>query len=145
MRAVIQRVDNATVSVKPAYFEHIGPGLLVLLGIEDVDTHSDAIWLANKIVHLRVFADEKGLMNLSVLDIKGGIMVISQFTLYASTRKGNRPSFIRSAAPEKALKQYNDFIDLLNSGLGIKVREGKFGKHTGYLTCEFRTSYNYYR
>lgn len=129
MRAVIQRVNSATVYVDPAYFEQIGQGLLVLIGIEDYDTLNDAIWLANKIIHLRVFGDEKGLMNLSVLDVKGEIMVISQFTLYASTRKGNRPSFIRSAGPEKAIKHYNDFIDLLNSGLGRKVREGKFGKH----------------
>jgi D-aminoacyl-tRNA deacylase len=129
MRAVIQRVSKAKVFVAPDYSEQIGLGLLVLLGIEENDEQDDVVWLVNKIMNLRIFGDNNGLMNLSVQDVKGEIMVISQFTLHASTRKGNRPSFIRSALPGDALILYNDFIALMNSGLGIIVKAGKFGKH----------------
>ena len=129
MRAVIQRVNKASVFSPPAYFEQIGNGMLVFLGIEANDTQNEANWLANKIIHLRIFPDTNNLMNLCIQDIKGEMMIISQFTLHASTRKGNRPSFIRSAPPEKALLLYNDFIDLIKSGLGTSVKIGRFGDH----------------
>jgi D-aminoacyl-tRNA deacylase len=129
MRAVIQRVNEASVSSSNAYFENIGRGLLILLGIEDNDTHNDADWLAKKIIHLRIFGDNNGLMNLSVLDVRGEIMVISQFTLHGSTKKGNRPSFVHAAPPDKASLLYNDFIELISSDFDRPVKVGKFGEH----------------
>jgi D-aminoacyl-tRNA deacylase len=129
MRAVIQRVSMASVRSSEAYFEQISQGMLVLLAIEENDTHEDAEWLAKKIVQLRIFPDTNGLMNLSIKDNDGEILLVSQFTLYASTKKGNRPSFIRSAHPERALLLYNDFTNLINSGLGKSVKTGKFGEH----------------
>jgi D-tyrosyl-tRNA(Tyr) deacylase len=129
MRAVIQRVNKASVSVTNGYFEEISQGLLVLLGVEENDTHDDGVWLANKILNLRIFGDSNGLMNLSIHDVKGEIMIISQFTLHASTKKGNRPSFIRAASHEYASLLYNEFIQLVNVGLGSTVKTGKFGEH----------------
>jgi len=129
MRAVIQRVRKASVSASPGYFQEIGQGLLVFIGIEQNDTYDEAVWLANKIINLRIFGDDNELMNLSIQDIKGEIMIISQFTLHASTKKGNRPSFIRAASPEYALILYNKFIELINSGLGTSAKTGKFGEH----------------
>ena len=129
MRAVIQRVSKASVSSSAEYFEEIGQGLLVLLGIEENDTHDEAIWLSNKIMNLRIFGDNNGLMNLGVQEVNGEIMVISQFTLHASTRKGNRPSFIRAASHERALLLDHDFIELIRSGLRSSVKIGKFGEH----------------
>ncbi len=129
MRAVIQRVNKASVSCDPGYFEEIGTGLLVLLGIEESDSHDDALWLANKILNLRIFSDGNGLMNLSVQDIKGEFLIISQFTLHASTRKGNRPSFIRAASPDFALSLYHEFIEIVKAGNSNAVKIGKFGEH----------------
>jgi D-tyrosyl-tRNA(Tyr) deacylase len=129
MRAVIQRVNKASVSVTNGYFEEISQGLLVLLGVEENDSHDDGIWLANKILNLRIFGDSNGLMNLSIHDVKGEIMIISQFTLHASTKKGNRPSFIRAASHENASLLYNEFIQLVSAGLGSKVKTGKFGEY----------------
>jgi D-tyrosyl-tRNA(Tyr) deacylase len=129
MRAVIQRVSKASVSISPVYFEEIGPGLLVLLGVEENDTPDEAVWLANKILNLRIFGDANGLMNLSIQDVKGEIMIISQFTLHASTRKGNRPSFIRAASPEFAQMLYNNFIELIRAGIRNSVKSGIFGEH----------------
>jgi D-aminoacyl-tRNA deacylase len=129
MRAVIQRVNKASVSASPGYLEEIGQGMLVFLGIEHNDTHAESVWLANKIMNLRIFADGNGLMNLSIHDIKGEIMIISQFTLHASTRKGNRPSFIRAASPDSALLLYHEFIEFINTELKTSVKVGKFGEH----------------
>jgi len=129
MRAVIQRVNRASVTVAPDYREEIGHGLLVLLGIEQGDTLEDTVWLANKIINLRIFGDSNGLMNLSVSDVQGELMIISQFTLHASTKKGNRPSFIRAANPDFAVKLYQEFIELIKTGISNKVKVGKFGEH----------------
>jgi len=129
MRAVIQRVNKASVSCDPGYFEEIGPGLLVLLGIEESDNQDDAHWLGNKILNLRIFSDNNGLMNLSIQDIKGEFLIISQFTLHASTKKGNRPSFIRAASPDFALQLYHDFIEIIKEKNGNSVKSGKFGEH----------------
>jgi len=129
MRAVIQRVNKATISSINKYFEEIGQGLLVLLGIEENDTYDEAVWLAHKIMNLRIFGDENGLMNLNIFDIKGEIMIISQFTLQASTKKGNRPSFIRAASQESALFLYHEFIKLIKIKLDSLVKIGNFGEH----------------
>ena len=127
MRVVIQRVSNAIVVSNGIPTGEIGKGLVVLLGIEQVDTEEDAIWLADKIRQLRIFADDDQKMNLSLEDINGEIMVVSQFTLHASTKKGNRPSFIKAARPEHAIPLYNYFIDILNQQLQCKVHTGIFG------------------
>ena len=127
MRAVIQRVSGASVSVAGETISEIGRGLLVLVGIEDADGEEDLIWLANKIVQLRIFDDADGIMNLSVMDTGGDILVVSQFTLHAKTRKGNRPSYIMAARPEKAIPVYNEFISTLTNLLGRKVASGEFG------------------
>ncbi|HIA37868.1 MAG TPA: D-tyrosyl-tRNA(Tyr) deacylase [Flavobacteriales bacterium] len=127
MRLVVQRVKEASVIVKGKIVGSIGDGLIVFLGIEDLDTHEDIIWLSNKIVKMRIFDDEQGLMNLSVQDINGEILVISQFTLHASTKKGNRPSFIKAAKPEIAKPLYNGFISQLQSDLGKQIQSGRFG------------------
>jgi len=129
MRAVIQRVTIAAVSVAGAKKAGIGKGLLVLLGIEDTDTQTDINWLAGKISRLRVFDDEKGVMNLSVNDIGGDLLVVSQFTLHASTKKGNRPSYIKAARPEIAIPLYEKFATTCSQLLGKKVSTGKFGAH----------------
>jgi D-tyrosyl-tRNA(Tyr) deacylase len=127
MRAVIQRVSEASVTVEEKVVGAIGAGLLVLVGVEDADTAEDVQWLAAKIVGLRIFNDDAGLMNRSLTDIGGGILAISQFTLHASTKKGNRPSFIRAAKPPHAVPMYEAFVRELEKGLGKKVETGIFG------------------
>ncbi len=116
MRAVIQRVSEASVTIGGKEKASIKKGLLVLLGIEEADSQTDIEWLSGKIVRLRIFSDENQLMNLSIQDVKGEILVISQFTLFADTKKGNRPSFIRAARPEIAIPLYNKFLDATGKG-----------------------------
>ncbi len=127
MRAVIQRVTGASVEIDGKIHSEIDGGLLVLLGIETGDNDDDIDWLAGKISRLRIFNDEKGVMNLSVKDIKGEILVVSQFTLHASTKKGNRPSYIKSAPPVTAIPLYENFIEKLSAELGKPVKTGEFG------------------
>ncbi len=127
MRAVIQRVSQASCMVENDVTGEIGTGLVVLLGIEDADTDDDLQWLAQKIIALRIFSDEKGLMNKALADIDGGILLISQFTLFAQTKKGNRPSFIRAARPEKAIPLYEKMIAALQNLTGKKIATGIFG------------------
>jgi len=127
MRAVIQRVKRASVEIGHAIKGEIGCGLLVLLAIEAADSQDDIDWLSGKIVRLRIFPDEAGVMNRSVQEAGGGILVVSQFTLYASTRKGNRPSYIRSAGPEIAVPLYQAFIAKISQELGKPVPTGEFG------------------
>src|SRR4030095_14865054 len=127
MRAVIQRVSHASVSIGGQIKGAIPTGLLVLLAIEETDTTDDIDWLSGKLVRLRVFNDEQGLMNRSVQEVQGGILVVSQFTLFASTKKGNRPSYSRSARPEIAIPLYEKFIAKLTTELGKPVETGEFG------------------
>jgi D-aminoacyl-tRNA deacylase len=127
MRVVVQRVSEARVTVEGNTVGSIGSGLLILLGIETEDEGEDADWLCRKIAQLRVFNDDKGIMNLSVQDVSGELMVISQFTLHAKTKKGNRPSYIRAAAPGKAIPMYHRFIATLEEITGKKVAAGEFG------------------
>ena len=127
MKAVIQRVSRANVQIDKKTRGEIGTGLLVLLGIEDADTVEDIQWLSNKIVNLRIFNDENAVMNKSVLDVNGDILLISQFTLHASTKKGNRPSYIKASKPEFATPMYERMIDQLGRDLGNKVQTGIFG------------------
>ena len=127
MRTVIQRVGRASVTISNQERAAIGPGLVVLLGIEESDDKDDIEWLCNKIIQLRIFADSNGVMNLSVAETGGSIMVISQFTLHARTRKGNRPSYIRAAHPDKAIPMYNRFVSILSALLGREVATGEFG------------------
>ena len=127
MRAVIQRVSEANCKVDGEITGAIGFGFMVLLGIEDADTDEDLTWLAQKITGLRVFGDENGLMNKSLADIDGGILLISQFTLFAQTKKGNRPSFIKAARPTKAIPLYEKMIVTLENLTGKKIATGIFG------------------
>ena len=127
MRVVIQRVSEAGVTVDGKTTGRIKTGLLVLLGIEDSDGEEDVVWLSNKIVNLRIFNDEAGVMNRSVLDVNGGVLLISQFTLHASTKKGNRPSYIRAGKPGVAIPIYEKMIRQLEKDLGKKVETGVFG------------------
>ncbi len=127
MRVVIQRVKEASVTVEEKKISAIETGLLVLVGIESEDTEEDISYLAKKIAQLRVFDDENGVMNLSVRDIGGDVIVVSQFTLQASTKKGNRPSYIRAARPEFSIPMYEKFVDSMEEILGKKVGTGKFG------------------
>jgi D-tyrosyl-tRNA(Tyr) deacylase len=127
MRAVIQRVSAASVSIGGKEKASIKKGLLVLLGIEETDSQADIDWLSGKTVRLRIFSDENRLMNLSVQDVKGEILVISQFTLFADTKKGNRPSYIRAARPETAIPVYNKFLEQLGKDLAAPVYSGEFG------------------
>lgn len=127
MRAVIQRVTHASVSIGGVLKSQIARGLLVLLAVEDADTTEDIEWLSGKIVRLRIFPDDEGLMNRSVQDIGGEILVISQFTLFASTKKGNRPSYTRSARPEIAVPFYEAFKSRLALDLGKTIPSGEFG------------------
>jgi len=129
MRALVQRVRNASVSVWGSNIAGIGNGLLVLAGVGMEDTAEDCDWLAQKIVRLRVFADEAGVMNHSVLDKNGEILAVSQFTLYASTRKGNRPSYSAAAPPDKAQIHFASFVAALAAGLRRPVPTGVFGAH----------------
>ena len=126
MRAVIQRVSKASVTIDNKIYSRINNGLLVLLGIEDADTAEDVEWLSGKIVNLRVFDDGNGVMNVSVKDIDGDILVVSQFTLHASTKKGNRPSYIKASKPEFAIPVYEKFVQQLTGDLGKKVYTGIF-------------------
>ena len=127
MRAVIQRVTGCRLNIEGAEFSRIGHGLLVLIGIEDIDNKEDIDWLAAKIARLRIFSDEQGIMNLSVADTGGEVMVVSQFTLHASTKKGNRPSYIRAAKPETAVPLYEKFVSQMETELGKPVSTGVFG------------------
>ena len=127
MRAVIQRVSNASVTIDNKIYSQIQNGLLVLAGIEDADTAEDIEWLSGKIVNLRVFNDDNGVMNVSVKDINGEILAVSQFTLHASTKKGNRPSYIKASKPEFAIPMYEKFIQQLSNDLGKTVGTGVFG------------------
>ncbi len=127
MKVVIQRVEQATVDINGLLKSKIGSGLLIFLGIEESDNQEDIEWLCSKISKLRIFNDSNGLMNISIKEIDGEIMVISQFTLHASTKKGNRPSFIRAAKPEQAIPLYQDFIISLEKELGKPVKTGEFG------------------
>ena len=127
MRIVIQRVREASVKVNREIVGEIQQGLLVLLGIEHVDSQLDADYLIQKLIHLRIFSDDYGKMNLSVSDISGGLLIVSQFTLFADTKKGNRPSFIRSAPPEKAIPLYDYFLSQLNKSFSAKIENGVFG------------------
>jgi D-tyrosyl-tRNA(Tyr) deacylase len=127
MRAVIQRVSQAHVGIAGQITSQIGRGLLVLLAIETADTVTDIEWLSGKLVRLRIFADDAGLMNRSVQDIGGEILLISQFTLFASTKKGNRPSYLRSARPEVAIPLYEQFKTRLAQDLGRAIGSGEFG------------------
>lgn len=127
MRTVIQRVSEASVTIGGRVRSAIGGGLLVLVAVEDADTPEDIEWLAGKLVRLRIFADAAGLMNRSVQDVGGDILVVSQFTLFASTKKGNRPSYLRSARPEVAIPRYEAFVARLAVELGRPVHTGEFG------------------
>ncbi|MEJ1222572.1 D-aminoacyl-tRNA deacylase [Sediminicola sp. 1XM1-17] len=127
MRAIIQRVSKASVAVEEKITSKIDNGLLVLLGIEDADTQEDLEWLSKKIVNLRIFNDSEGVMNQSLLDIGGNAIVVSQFTLHASTKKGNRPSYIKAAKPPVAVPLYEKFVTQMEQDLGKEVGTGIFG------------------
>ncbi len=127
MRVVIQRVNGASVTVDETVIGKIETGLLIFLGIEEADTLEDIEWLSNKICNLRIFDDENGVMNLSVKEVNGNILLVSQFTLHASTKKGNRPSYIKAAKPEFAIPMYKKMIVQLQNDLGWKIETGKFG------------------
>jgi D-aminoacyl-tRNA deacylase len=127
MRVVIQRVTHASVAVKQERIAQIGRGLLVLLGVEPSDSRDDILWLAGKLARLRIFSDEDGAMNLSVQDVRGDLLVVSQFTLFAGTRKGNRPSFQGAAPPEQADQLYQEFCKQLEAEIGKPVQRGIFG------------------
>jgi D-tyrosyl-tRNA(Tyr) deacylase len=127
MRVVIQRVKEASVTIEGSIFSEIGSGLLILLGIEHEDGQEDIEWLCRKINNLRIFSDDAGLMNRSIQDIKGSFLVVSQFTLHANTKKGNRPSYIKAAKPEVAIPMYESFVEHLRSISNLKVSTGEFG------------------
>ncbi len=127
MKAVIQRVTQAILSISQKEYAAIGHGMLVLLGIEEADTDDDIEWLAKKITNLRIFNDDAGVMNKSLIDIEGELLLVSQFTLHANTKKGNRPSYIRAAKPETAIPLYERMIGQLNQLLEEPVKTGKFG------------------
>ncbi|MBL7694255.1 MAG: D-tyrosyl-tRNA(Tyr) deacylase [Cyclobacteriaceae bacterium] len=127
MKAVIQRATQASVTIEGATRSSIGAGLLVLIGIEDADTTEDIEWLSNKIVNLRIFNDEQQIPNISVKDINGDILLVSQFTLHASTKKGNRPSYIKASKPDIAIPLYERMIAQLEQDLGRKIYTGEFG------------------
>jgi len=129
MIAVIQKVTRSSVAIDGIVKSSIGKGLLLLLGIEDADGEEDIQWLCRKIVNLRIFNDTNGVMNESVLDHNGDILVISQFTLHASTRKGNRPSYIKAAKPDVAIPLYNRLVHIMETELGKKVGTGEFGAY----------------
>ncbi|WP_396637016.1 D-aminoacyl-tRNA deacylase [Maribacter sp. R77961] len=127
MRIVLQRVSEASVTVDEKTISSIGKGLLVLLGITANDDFKDSTWLVNKIANLRIFNDEAGVMNKSILDVEGDVIVVSQFTLFASTKKGNRPSYIKAAKPDIAIPLYESFVSQIEDALGKKVGTGIFG------------------
>lgn len=127
MRTVIQRVTKASVTIEGEINGEIGNGLLVFIGIEDADTDEDIQWLSNKIVNLRIFNDENGVMNISLKEVNGDILLISQFTLHASAKKGNRPSYIKASKPEIAVPLYEKMINQLSNDLGKTIQTGVFG------------------
>lgn len=127
MKAVIQRVTEASVTINNEKVADIGQGLLVLVGIEDADTQEDIDWLTAKITQLRIFNDENGVMNQSVQEVKGDIIVVSQFTLHASTKKGNRPSYLKASKPAIAIPLYEAFVLSMEKSIGKKVQTGQFG------------------
>lgn len=127
MKVVIQRVLKASVTIEGKKVASIGNGLLILLGIVAEDTQEDINWLSNKIVNLRIFGDDNDVMNLSLLDKSGDVIVVSQFTLHASTKKGNRPSYIKAAKPDVAIPMYQAFIKQMESDLGKQIQTGEFG------------------
>lgn len=127
MKAIIQRVSKASVTIEDKKVASIKSGLLILLGIVEDDTQEDINWLSNKIVNLRVFGDENGVMNKSIKDINGDAIIVSQFTLHASTKKGNRPSYIKAAKPDIAIPLYERFVNQLEKDLGRKIQTGQFG------------------
>jgi D-tyrosyl-tRNA(Tyr) deacylase len=127
MRLVIQRVTHASVTIEGALKLKIGSGLLILVGIEDADSDADINWLAQKVVNLRIFDDENGVMNRSVIDVEGEILIVSQFTLHAMTAKGNRPSYIRASKPDFAIPMYEKFCAKVSELLGKEVGTGQFG------------------
>ena len=135
MRVVIQKVTQASVSIENQIVASINQGLLVLVGIEDTDTNDDIAWLSAKIVNLRVFDDDNGVMNLSVKEVDGEVLIVSQFTLHASTKKGNRPSYIKAARPEVAIPIYEAFIKQVESLLGKRVSTGQFGAMMQVSLC----------
>ncbi len=127
MRLVIQRVSHASVTIESVLKSKIGKGLLILVGIEDADTDADINWLAQKVVNLRIFDDENGVMNRSVIDTDGEVLIVSQFTLHAMTAKGNRPSYIRASKPDFAIPMYEKFCAKVSELLGKEIGTGKFG------------------
>ncbi|SCY91533.1 D-aminoacyl-tRNA deacylase [Flavobacterium caeni] len=135
MKAVIQRVSQASVTIDGVKVADIGWGLLLLVGIEDADTAEDIDWLAQKIVNLRIFNDDAGVMNRSVHEINGEIIAVSQFTLHAATKKGNRPSYIKAAKPEVAIPLYETFVARLEAAFGKKIQTGQFGADMKVALC----------
>jgi D-tyrosyl-tRNA(Tyr) deacylase len=135
MRAVIQRVSDAHLTINGEREYAMGPGLVILLGIEEADEESDVLWLSGKISRLRIFDDANGVMNLSVSETKGEVMIVSQFTLHASTRKGNRPSYIKAASPNKAIPLYEKFILQMETDLEKEVLRGEFGANMQVKLC----------
>jgi len=127
MRAVIQRVSSAEITINGKEKRHINKGLVVLIGIEDTDDQTDVNWLTAKIVNLRIFNDDAGIMNLSAKEINGDVLAVSQFTLHASTKKGNRPSYMKASKPDIAIPLYNEFIKGLQQQLGKGIQTGEFG------------------
>lgn len=127
MKVVIQRVSSASVTIETEIVANIQSGLLVLVGIEDDDSQEDINWLSQKIINLRIFGDDNGVMNLSVKDIEGDLIIVSQFTLHASTKKGNRPSYIKASKPDIAIPMYEKFVKQMELELGKKIQTGKFG------------------
>ncbi|NDV45910.1 D-tyrosyl-tRNA(Tyr) deacylase [Paludibacter sp. 221] len=127
MRTLIQRVSKSSVTVEGVVKGEVGTGLLILVGVEDADTDDDIDWLTGKIVNLRIFDDEGGVMNRSILDVEGDVLVVSQFTLHASTKKGNRPSYIKASKPDFAIPMYDKFCDELSLKLNKRVQTGVFG------------------
>ncbi|CEN34307.1 D-aminoacyl-tRNA deacylase [Capnocytophaga cynodegmi] len=135
MRIVIQRVLEASVVIENKITSKIDKGLLILVGIEEADTDEDVKWLSSKVVNLRIFDDENGVMNLSVKDIDGEIIVVSQFTLHASTKKGNRPSYIKAAKPDISIPLYERFVSQLQNDLGKEIGTGEFGADMKVNLC----------
>ncbi|HOO69990.1 MAG TPA: D-aminoacyl-tRNA deacylase [Bacteroidales bacterium] len=129
MRVVIQRVSEASVKIEGLLKGRIGPGMLILAGFEEEDNREDLEWMVRKIANLRIFDDDQGVMNLSVSQVSGQLLVVSQFTLHASTRKGNRPSYVKAAVPDIAIPLYDSFCMMLQTYTGIKVETGEFGAH----------------
>ena len=129
MRAVLQRVSFASVAIEGREKARIKNGLLIFLGIEEADSQEDLLWLSGKVSRLRIFRDQKGIMNLSLTEVGGNALVISQFTLHANTRKGNRPSYVKAARPETAIPLYEQFISQLSADTGRQVKSGEFGAY----------------